>query len=121
MGTIRMKKITFYGYHGVDESERKCGGTFEIDLEIKANYLKSMVSDRLKDSIDYCKIYECVRDSFFEKRFHLLEALATHIVNSLMNDYPLDSIKIIVRKPHAPVNGLIESVEFEFEKERNND
>ena len=33
MAIIRMKKMLFYGYHGVDESEQKRGGTFEVDLE----------------------------------------------------------------------------------------
>ena len=118
MGTIRITKMLFYGYHGVDESEQKRGGTFEVDLEIKSDYLNSMESDLLQDTIDYCKIYESVKNSFSGKRFHLLEALAASIVDSLMKSYPLDSVNIVVRKPHAPINGVIESVEFELEKKR---
>ena len=118
MGTIRITKMLFYGYHGVDESEQKRGGTFEVDLEIKSDYLNSMKSDLLEDTVDYSKIYESVKNSFSEKRFHLLEALANNILDSLMKSYPLDSVKIVVRKPHAPINGVIESVEFELEKKR---
>ena len=89
-----------------------------MDLEIKSDYLNSMKSDLLEDTIDYSKIYESVKNSFSEKRFHLLEALANNILDSLMKSYPLDSVKIVVRKPHAPINGVIESVEFELEKKR---
>ena len=53
MGIIRLTKMLFYGYHGVDESEQKRGGTFEVDLELRKDLFKSMNSDSLDDTIYY--------------------------------------------------------------------
>ena len=116
-----MTKMLFYGYHGVDESEQKRGGTFEVDLEIKGDFSQSMTSDDLRDSVDYSNIYQSVHDCLTGTRFYLLEKLASHITDSLLEKYPLDYVKVIVRKPNAPVNGVLGSVEFELEKEAKNE
>ena len=34
MGIIRLKNMQFYGFHGVNESEKKLGGRFEVDVEL---------------------------------------------------------------------------------------
>ena len=118
MAIIRMKKMLFYGYHGVDESEQKRGGTFEVDLEMKGDFTESMKSDHLKDTVDYSEIYQKVHYCLTGTRFYLLEALAAHIADSLLEAYPIETVKVNVRKPHAPVKGVLGSVEFEVEKER---
>ncbi len=118
MAIIRMTKMLFYGYHGVDESEQKRGGTFEVDLEMRGDFDPSMESDHLEDTVDYSEIYQTVHDCLTGTRYYLLEALAAHIADSLLETYPLQNVKVVVRKPHAPVKGVLGSVEFELEKER---
>ena len=120
MGIIRLTKMLFYGYHGVDESEQKRGGTFEVDLELRKDLFKSMNSDSLDDTIDYSEIYQTVHDCLTGAKYFLLEALASHIADSILFSYPLDAVKVTVRKPHAPVKGVLGSVEVEIEKERGN-
>ena len=78
-----------------------------MDLELKGNLSISMESDQLEDTVDYAEIYQTV-----------LEALASHIADSILSSYPLNSVKVTVRKPHAPVKGVLGSVEVEIEKER---
>ena len=41
MGIIRLKNMTFYGYHGVYDFEKEKGTDFEIDLELFTSLLKS--------------------------------------------------------------------------------
>ena len=120
MTVIRLTKMLFYGYHGVDESEQKRGGTFEVDLELKGNLSTSMKSDHLEDTVDYAEIYQTVHDCLTGTRYFLLEALASHIADSILSSYALNSVKVTVRKPHAPVKGVLGSVEVEIEKERGN-
>ena len=40
MGIIRLKNMTFYGYHGVYDFEKEKGTDFEIDLELFTPLLK---------------------------------------------------------------------------------
>ena len=41
MGTIRLKNMQFYGFHGVNESEKHLGGRFEVDVEMQLSLTKS--------------------------------------------------------------------------------
>ncbi|MEE9165912.1 MAG: dihydroneopterin aldolase [Candidatus Neomarinimicrobiota bacterium] len=118
MGKIRLNNMLFYGYHGVDESEQDRGGTFEVDLELRASLADAATSDSLKRTIDYSEVYQTVHDCLTDKRFFLLETLAGHIANSILEKYQVDSVQVNVRKRHAPVKGVMGSVEVEIERDR---
>ena len=63
MGIIRLKNMTFYGYHGVYDFEKEKGTDFEIDLELFTPLLKSSKSDNIEDTINYDDIYyDCLPD-----------------------------------------------------------
>ncbi len=110
--------MQFYGYHGVHESEKTLGGKFEVDLELRTSLTKSIASDALSDTIDYQAVYDIVSNSLEKNKFYLLEALAGHIAKSLLTSFPIDSVLIKVRKPHAPVKGVLDTVEVEIERHR---
>lgn len=118
MGIIRLKNMQFYGYHGVHDSEKQLGGKFEVDLELRTSLKKSIASDSLKDTIDYQAVYDTVEHSLQANKFYLLESLAGHIAKSLLARFPVDSLLIRVRKPHAPVRGVLDTVEVEIERFR---
>ena len=58
MGKIRLKNMLFYGYHGVDESEQRRGGTFEVDLELEKSLSEAAASDDLESTVDYSAVYQ---------------------------------------------------------------
>tara|TARA_A100001011_G_scaffold202506_1_gene210911 strand:- start:57660 stop:58010 length:351 start_codon:yes stop_codon:yes gene_type:complete len=116
MTIIRMKKIRFFGKHGVSISEKKRGGTFEIDLEFHSDVDKSYLTDDLNHTIDYSKIYKKVYDSFYSSDYNLIETLGNKICDDLISSFPIKEIKLIIRKINPPVNGLIDSVEIEINK-----
>ncbi|MCH7731261.1 MAG: dihydroneopterin aldolase [Candidatus Marinimicrobia bacterium] len=118
MGKIRLNNMLFYGYHGADESEQKRGGTFEVDLEIRTNLLEAASTDHLRDTIDYSDVYKAVHDCLTKKKYYLLEALANHIAKTILTQFNIDSVLVRVRKPHAPVKGVLGSVEIEIERDQ---
>lgn len=118
MGKIRLNNMLFYGYHGVDESEQSRGGTFEVDLEIETELADAAFSDNLKKTVDYSDVYTMVHDCLTGKKFYLLEKLAGHIAESVLNKYDVNSVMVKVRKPHAPVKGVMGSVEVEIVRSR---
>ncbi|NQU27008.1 MAG: dihydroneopterin aldolase [Candidatus Marinimicrobia bacterium] len=118
MGKIRLNNMQFYGYHGVHDSEKELGGKFEVDLELRTSLKKSIASDALADTIDYQAVYKIVSNSLEKNKFYLLEALAGHIAKSLLTTFAVDSVLIKVRKPHAPVKGVLDTVEVEIERYR---
>jgi dihydroneopterin aldolase len=53
MGTIKLKNIQTYSYHGCLIEEGKIGSDYSVDLEIKTDLRKSCLSDDLNDTVDY--------------------------------------------------------------------
>jgi len=110
--------MLFYGYHGVDESEQNRGGTFEVDLEMETKLADAASSDNLKMTVDYSDVYNLVHDCLTGKKFYLLEKLAGHIAKSVITTFNVEHVMVKVRKPHAPVRGVMGSVEVEIERSR---
>ena len=116
MGTIQLKNMQFYGFHGVDESEKHLGGRFEVDVEMQLSLAKAFNSDELNDTVNYEKIYKTVNDCVSKDKFYLIEALANSIAKDILINYPINSILVRVRKPHAPVKGVLDTVEVELKR-----
>ena len=116
MGTIRLKNMQFYGFHGVDKSEKHLGGRFEVDVEMKLSLKKSCNSDELDDTVNYEKIYKTVDTCVNKDKFYFIEALANSIAKDILINFPINSILVRVRKPHAPVKGVLDTVEVELNR-----
>ncbi len=118
MGVIRMKNMVFYGYHGVSESEKNLGGKFEIDLDLELDLKKACRTDNLEDTLNYELIYKTVESCINLKKFYLIEALANSIAESIFHKYAVEKLTIRVRKPHAPVKGVLDTVEVEIQRRK---
>ena len=56
MGTIRLKNIKIYAFHGCLAEETKIGSDYLVNLEVKANLSKAASSDNLLDTVDYVRL-----------------------------------------------------------------
>jgi len=106
--------MVFYGYHGVSESEKSLGGKFEVDLDLYQDLKKAGESDNLKDTLNYEKIYKTVENCTKRNKYYLIETLAERIAGSILRKYKTDRVLVRVRKPHAPVKGVLDTVEVEI-------
>ena len=62
MGTIKLKNIRTYSYHGCLIEEGKIGSDYVVDLEIKTDLRKSCLSDELSDTVDYVQLNKIVEE-----------------------------------------------------------
>ena len=118
MGVIRLKNMQFYGFHGVSDSEKHLGGRFEVDVELHLSLKDSCESDDLNDTINYEGIYKTVDSCIRKDKFYLIEALANSIAKDILNGHPVHSLMVRVRKPHAPVKGVLDTIEVEIERNK---
>jgi dihydroneopterin aldolase len=119
LDTIRLKNAAFYAYHGVLSDEQKLGGKFEVDVELRCDLRKGTRSDSLRDTVDYEQVYDCIRSSVLGKKHFLLEGLAGAIITGIFRKFArVKSVTVRVRKPNAPVKGVIDTVEVEMTRER---
>ncbi len=121
MGIIRLKNMQFYGYHGVSESEKHLGGKFEVDVEMKTDFQKAFASDNLEATIDYEAVYKTVDNCVKNDNYYLIESLADSIAKEILVRFSVSEITVRVRKPHAPINGVLDTVEVEISRKNEND
>ncbi len=118
-GIIRIKNAIFYGYHGVHTSEQNSGGRFEVDVDIYCDISEAVESDSLKNTIDYEQVYNFLKSLITEKKFYLIEALASKIARGLIEKFEkIQKVIVRVRKPSPPVGGVVDCVEVEVEMGR---
>ena len=110
---IRLKNIQLFGWHGVADKEKKEGQKFEIDVEVLAPLRSAIETDDIRNTINYSNIYENVIKVFEEKKYNLIETLANNISISIKKKFKVKTCKVIIRKPYAPINGILDTVEVE--------
>ncbi|MBT4281475.1 MAG: dihydroneopterin aldolase [Candidatus Marinimicrobia bacterium] len=111
-----MKNMVFYGYHGVSETEKKLGGKFEVDLDLYRSLEVAGKTDQLGDTVDYESVYKSVESCVRGQKHYLIESLAEEISTVILKQFPIYHVKVRVRKPNAPVSGVLDSVEIEIER-----
>ena len=119
MGTIKLKNIRTFSYHGCLIEESKIGSDYRVDLEVKTDLRKSCVSDKLADTVDYVLLNQIVVDEM-AIRSELLEHVAHRIIVRVFAEAPsVSRIKIGVSKINPPIGGDVEVVTVELEEYRN--
>ena len=119
MGTIKLKNIRTFSYHGCLLEEGKIGSDYTVDLEIKTDLRKSCQTDDLKDTVDYVLLNKIVVEEM-AIRSHLLEHVGYRIIIRMFKEIPAVSrILINVSKINPPINGDVEAVTIELEEYRN--
>lgn len=116
---IRIKKATFYGYHGVMSEEQSVGGKFEADVDIYTDFSEAAKQDSLNQTIDYHKVYKVLYQLALEQKYYLIEAVASKIADELLTKFTaIEKIAVRVRKNNPPLGGVVDCVEVEVIKER---
>lgn len=104
MITVELQGLEVFGRHGVLESERREGQTLLYDVWLDVS--DAALSDRIEDAVDYREVAASVREVSEGRSFQLLEALAAAVADALVERFPLERVRVRVRKPGVDVNGL---------------
>ena len=119
LGIIRLHNAVFYAYHGVLLDEQNLGGKFEVDVDLHCDLSQGAKSDHLEDTVNYERVYDCIRTLVLEKKHLLLESLASAIGRGILQNFSkVHSVTVRIRKPSAPVKGVIDFVEVELTEMR---
>lgn len=114
-----LRKMQYYGYHGVFEEERKLGQQFFVDLVLELNLKEAGDYDDLNATINYAEIHEVVKGIVEGTSFKLIEALAEHIASQLLGTYTrIDALTVAVTKPHPPFDIHFDGVTVELHRSR---
>lgn len=119
MDKITLKKLRFYGYHGVLKEENRLGQKFTVNLELYADLRKACKTDAVEDTINYALVYEVVKEIVETEKYNLIEKLAEEITKRIFNNFSLvNEILVEIEKPEAPVNGIYDFFSVELRRKR---
>ena len=109
---IFLKNCSFFARHGVLDEEEVLGQRFFVDAELTVQDHGALESDDIEGTVDYGKVFGVIEAVVTGERFFLIEALAKRIGSSICQRFPgVVHAAITVRKPSAPVAGILDYVE----------
>jgi dihydroneopterin aldolase len=118
MGTIKIKNIRLYAYHGCLLEEGKIGSDYRVDLKVMADLSKSSLSDDLCDTVDYVHLNKIVKEEM-AIRSKLLEQVAKRILDRILAEILMvKKATISVSKLNPPIGGNVAMVTIEMSKHR---
>ena len=104
---IQLVGMMFYGHHGVDPMEQELGQRFIVDVDVHLSLQRAGLSDDVRDTINYARIYRLVKNVVEGPSRKLLENLAETIAQGLLTGYDVDAVSVKVKKPEVPMKGSI--------------
>jgi dihydroneopterin aldolase len=113
---IRLCNMQFYGRHGVNPEEQVLGQRFEVDVDLQVDTRPAALQDDLRLTINYAQVYKAVKQIVEEERFALIETLAETIAMYIGRQFAPESVRVCVRKPHAPIKGVLDYVAVDIER-----
>ena len=112
---LKLSGIRIFPRIGVTPEERAAPQECQADIVISGDWSSAAATDDLADSIDYCLVIQKVREVAASREYVLLETLAHSIAQSVLADFPVESVKVRVRKRPAVFRALLDFVEIEVE------
>jgi dihydroneopterin aldolase len=97
MTLVELHGLEVFGYHGVNEHEKRDGQPFHYDVQLEVG--DAGANDRIEDAVDYRDVAAVVRELSDERRFDLIEALAAAVADALLERFPqVSDVTVRVRK-----------------------
>jgi len=86
---------------GIYDWEREIRQTVSLDLEMVFDIRQAAASDRIDDALNYKAVAKRLIQFVEASRFQLVEALAEQCAAIVLNEFPVASLRLKLRKPGA--------------------
>jgi dihydroneopterin aldolase len=103
---------------GVTTEERTMKQRLSIDVEFGTDILAPARTDSLKDALDYSRVARRVMELCGSRDFHLIETLAQLISDRLLEEFPMQQVRILVRKISPVLEPRVNYVSVEILRSR---
>jgi len=113
--------MRFEARRGVLPDEKVTPQRFEVDLVLHADLEHAARTDDLGATVDYAGLFDLVEAIVTGPSFDLIEALAGAIARAVLvaiEPTLVDAVEVRVRKPDAPIDGAVDTVEVALIRRR---
>ena len=97
---------------GIHPHERVQEQDIFIDLRVEVNFPSGESAPQISDTVDYVALANLCSVVAKEGRHQLLETLAVDIIDAIMERFPVNEVRIKIRKPEALPEAAFAFVEF---------
>jgi dihydroneopterin aldolase len=111
---IHIRGLTFHAFHGVNPEEAAQGQKFVIDADLFLALAPAGEADDLSLTVNYAQVVKTIKSIVTGERCLLIEALAERLSAALLAKYPLESVRLEVHKPQAPLRDVFQDVSVEI-------
>lgn len=115
---IRIERLEFRARCGVTVEERVRPQPLAVDLELDCRIDHAGISDDLRNTIDYATVARRVVEIGMSREAQLLESIVEQLFAVIFAEFPVDRVKIWLRKLHPPIVHITTSVGITCERTR---
>lgn len=115
---ISLRGVSARARHGVLPEEKVTPQPFIVDLDLEADLSGAGATDRLADTVNYATMAAQVHRTLTGPSVELLENLAERIAQTCLQEPHVESVRVTLHKPEAPVGVPCGDVEVEVRRER---
>ena len=101
MDRVFIENLTIETVIGIFDWEREIRQTVSLDLEMDYDISKAAASDSIEDTLDYKAVAKRLIRFVEKSEFNLVEALAEHCAQIVLNEFPVSRLKLKLSKPGA--------------------
>lgn len=101
MDIIFLESVKVKTHLGVPEWERQLAQTIILDIEISYDFSQACQSDDIEKTIDYAQVVARIRETLSTNSFRLVEALAEHVCQLIIDEFNAQAVTLKVAKPNV--------------------
>ncbi|HVV67906.1 MAG TPA: dihydroneopterin aldolase [Gammaproteobacteria bacterium] len=103
---------------GIYPEEHKAKQPLVLDIALFTDTRKAASSEDIADTINYDALAEYLQQLASNGKFFLLEALAEHLTQAILQKYSVKGVRLRIHKPNAIGNALATAQGVGIEIER---
>ncbi len=107
---IILKDFEVKACHGVNDEEKINAQRFLFTAELYCDVEEAAATDDLTKTVSYSAVKKTLKSFCENNCFDLIETLAVRGAYLLLKNYPIDKVKLTVKKPDAPMSGVFDCV-----------
>lgn len=115
---ITLTGLRVFGRHGVYDDERRVGQDFVVDVTLRLDTRPAAMSDDVADTVHYGEMAEQIAGIVGGEPVNLLETLAARLADHVLALPRVDSVRVTVHKPEAPIPLSFADVSVTIDRER---
>ncbi|MCU0226675.1 MAG: dihydroneopterin aldolase [Bryobacterales bacterium] len=98
---IHLYGITVPCRIGVPAEERAKAQELVLDVTLRTDLRAAAYSESIADTVDYAQVVDCIHFVAGARDWVLIESLAETICATLLRQFPIAAVRLLLRKPEA--------------------